>query len=65
MKLGSNVHGSQMMNPLDLWRFSTTQFQHYSAQLNTVPGTTFSITKRYLLNVDGVVIARLCKTAVL
>ena len=26
--------------------------------------TTFSITKRYLLNVGGVVIARLCETAV-
>ena len=29
-----------------------------------VPGTTFSITKRYLLNVGGVVIARLRETAV-
>ena len=29
-----------------------------------VPGRTFSITKRYLLNVGGVVIARLRKTAV-
>ena len=35
-----------------------------SALLDTVPGTTFSITKRYLLNVGGVVIARLRDTAV-
>ena len=40
---------------------------HYTvlARLDSVqvPGTTFSITRKYLLNVGGVVIARLCKTA--
>ena len=34
------------------------------ARLATIPGTTFSITKRYLLNMGVVVIARLSDTAV-
>ena len=39
---------------------------HYTvpALLGSVPGTTFSITKKYLLNVGGVVLARLRDTAV-
>ena len=35
-----------------------------STRLGSVPGTTFSITNKYLLNVGGVVIARLRETAV-
>ena len=42
----------------------TVPAQLDSARLDSVPGTTFSITKRYLLNVGGVVIEQLRDIAV-
>ena len=49
---------------------SVMALSHYTvpARLGSVPGTTFSITKKYLLNVGGVVIAtapRNCRDFVL
>ena len=35
-----------------------------STRLDTAPGTTFSFTKSYLLNMGGVIIAQLRETAV-
>ena len=60
-KLGSFLTNTQLTNHMVLFHYTVPALLG-STRLDTVPGTT--ITKRYLLNVGGVVIARLCETAV-